>query len=288
MQLYSVIQSNYIYSAITREPTFENDYYRFNAGISFAVSPDSQTGLNADIIMQSRDSQYDDSIYWNADKLSEYGIAISKNLAKFYDLHLNDKLYSKHIVNGGIYEYSIEYIIPETANVRISKDKSYNNGIIIMGYDGQYVDNVTHNSIAFTKDSIDELSVNGMPEDIIYREDEIIAVLKNIVPYLSVCIVIFITITILSTFLFTKSISYNFIRLVMMGFEKKRLNKSYFRFVCGFGLLSIVISLVLSNVIFLIIEVSAVEILILTIITLIELITLFITSAILNKHLWRK
>ena len=52
MQLNTLIWSSYDYSVTTREPVLENDYYKFNAGIDFALTTDSQTSLNADIIMQ--------------------------------------------------------------------------------------------------------------------------------------------------------------------------------------------------------------------------------------------
>ena len=290
VQLNSLLQSDYDYSVTTQESVLENDYYQFKAGIGFALSADSETSLNVDIVMQSGKSIYTDLVYWSTGTLSTYGVAVSRNLAKSYGLHSGDKLYSKHIVNGAICEYSIEQIIPEVVNTRVAQGKSYNNGVIIMGYDEQYIENITHNSIAFTKVSIDELSekCSGMPENIIYREDEISAIFQNIIPYLAIFGVLSAAIVILAVSLLTKYVSHNFRRLIMLGFEKKRLNKSYFCLVCGLGFLSIATSLALSSGTFLLVEISMVKIFFLIFIPLIELITLLIISIISNKRLWRK
>lgn len=290
MQLNALLQSDYDYSVITAESIHENDYYQFNAGIDFALSADAETSLNADIVMQSPNTVYTDIIYWNADDLSTYGIAISKNLAKSYGLHLGDKLYSKHIVNGTVCEYSIEQILPEVVNVRVAKSKGYSNGIIIMGYDEQYVDNITHNSVVFTKDSIDELSAkcSCILENIVYREDEISDSIISIIPYLAVFGAVSSAITILLVGMLTKYASHNFRRLIILGFEKKRLNRSYFGLVYGWGILSIVAASALSSSIFLLVEFAVVKVLLLMIIPVIEFIALSITSAISNKRLWRK
>ncbi|MDE6708101.1 MAG: hypothetical protein K2K06_08705 [Oscillospiraceae bacterium] len=290
VQMNALLPSDYDYSVTTQEPVCENDYYQFNASIDFAISDDATTSLNVDIVMQSADTQYTDLVYWNADTLSTYGIAVSKNLAKSYGLHLGDKLYSKHIVNGTDCEYTVEQILPEVVNVRASKGKGYSSGIIIMGFDEQYIDNITHSSVVFTKDSIDELSTKylGTPENIVYRQDEISDILLSITPYLVVFCAFSAAITILLVIMLTKYASHNFRRLIMLGFEKKRLNQSYFRLVYGYGIISIVAVLTLSSSVFLLVELSTVKVVLLMIIPFIELITLSITSVISNKRLWRK
>lgn len=289
-QLNALLQSNYDYSVTTQKPVLENDYYRFDAGIYFALSADAETSLNADIVMQSADSVYTDLVCWNAEPLSTYGIAVSKNLAMAYHLDRGDKLYSKHIVSGEICEYSVEQILPEAINVMASEAQSYSNGIIIMGYDEQYIENITHHFIVFSKEPIDELSAKcgGTAEGIIYRGDEMIAEVKTMIPYLAVFGAASILITVLTVALLTKNLSHNFRRIVMLGFEKKRLNRSYYRFVIGYGILSTVAAVGLSCSVFLFVEVSAVRVLLLMFMPLVEIITLFTAGAKSNKRLWRK
>ena len=290
MQLNSLIQSGYDYSVTTQEPVFENDYYKFNAGIDFALSADSQTSLNADIIMQIDKSTYTDLVYWNAEFLGTHGIAVSKNIANRNDLHLGDKLYSKHIVNGEICEYVIEQIIPETVFVRANTDKMYSNGIIIMGYDAEYVNNITYNCVVFTNENIDELTAKRTvtPQNIIYRDDEIFTAILGVVPYLVAFSLIAIAAAIIYVYILTKGIACNFRRLLMLGFERKKLNHAYRGYVYMTGIASMIMILAVSCTIFMFADITAIRIILVFWIPIIELITHFIATAISNKRLWRK
>lgn len=290
MQLNSLIRSSYDYSVTTQEPVLENDYYQFNAGIDFALTADSQTSLNADIIMQTDNSDYTDLVYWNANKLSAHCIAVSKNIAKANDLHLGDKLYSKHIVNGEVCEYAIEQIIPETVCVRAGTGNTHSNGIIIMSYDAEYVKHITHNCVAFTDENITAFMAkcSVTPQDIIYRDDEVRSTVLNIVPYFAVFSLISIATTIISLCVLSKGITCNFRRLVMLGFEKKRLNQAYHGYIYKSGATSIIIAFVLSSIVFLFADITAIRMILVIWIPLIELITLFTATTITNRRLWRK
>lgn len=288
-QLNSLMRSDYIYSATMQTAIAQDSYYEFNAGICFAVSSCTGISLNADILMQAIDVEYTDSIDWNADKLGTYGIAISQNIARDNGVTIGDKLYSKHFVDGTVYEYYIEQILPEVINVRVTKEKNYDNGIIIMGYDRQYIDNITYSSIVFTKDSIDELAAkySEMPENIVYRRDEIIIVGKNLLPHL----VLFIALSVLEmiglVFFLTRHIAHNFKRLIMLGFEKKALNKSYFKLIFGIGVLSIIITSCIAIALGFV-GFDQIELVFLFTMIFIEFLTLLSSATILNRRLWRK
>ncbi len=288
VQLNSLLHSDYNYSVTMQDTVRKDDYYQFNAGIEFTLSADSNTSLNADIVMKSKDSVYTDMIFWSVEELSTNGIAISENLAKSNNLHIEDKLYSKHIVNGEICEYAIEHILPEVVNVQVSNGKNHSDGIIIMGYDERYIENITHSSIVFTKDSINDLSAIGSPENIVYRDDEIMASLRSIIPYLTVLSVIAIVTTTVLTAMLTNYISSNFRRLIMLGFDRKQLNNAYYRLVCVTGIISIIASLALSGIVFLMIKFSVVKLLLQLSMPFFEIVTLFIASKISNKRLWRE
>ena len=288
IQLNSLLQSDYDYSVTMQDTVRKDDYYQFNAGIEFTLSADANTSLNADIVMQSKDSLYTDMVSWNAEPLSTNGVAVSENVAKSNNLHIGDKLYSKHIVNGESCEYVIEQLLPEAVSVRVTNDMNHSDGIIIMGYDERYIENISHSSIVFTKDSINDLSAIGSPENIVYRDDEIITSLRSIIPYLVVLSVVSIVTTVAFTILLTKSVSSNFKRLIILGFDRKQLNKAYYRLVRGTGIISIIASFALSGIVFLFVNFTAVKFLVLLLIPFIEIITLLIASNISNKRLWRK
>lgn len=288
IRLNSLLQSDYDYSVTMQDTVRKDDYYQFNAGIEFTLSADANTSLNSDIVMQSKDSLYTDMVSWNAESLSTNGVAVSENVAKSNNLHIGDKLYSKHIVNGESCEYAIEQLLPEAVSVRVTNGMNHSDGIIIMGYDERYIENITHSSIVFTKDSINDLSAVGSPENIIYRDDEIISSLRSIIPYLAVLSIVSIVTTVALTVLLTKSVSSNFKRLIMLGFDRKKLNTAFYRLVRGTVSISIIASVALSGIVFLFVNYNAVKLLILLLIPFIEIITLLIASNISNKRLWRK
>lgn len=288
IQLNSLLQSDYDYSVTMQDTVRKDDYYQFNAEIEFTLSADANTSLNADIVMQSKDSLYTDMVSWNAESLSTNGVAVSENVAKSNNLHIGDKLYSKHIVSGESCEYTIEQFLPEAVNIRATNGMNHSDGIIIMGYDERYIENIMHSSIVFTKDSINDLSAIGSPENNVYRDDEIMLSLRSIIPYLAVLSIVSIVTSVAFTVLLTKSVSSNLRRLIMLGFDRKQLNKAYYRLFRGTGSISIIASFALSGIVFLFVNYNAVKLLILLLIPFIEIITLLIASNISNKRLWRK
>lgn len=288
IRLNSLLHSDYDYSVTMQDTVRKDDYYQFNAGIEFTLSADANTSLNADIVMQSKDSLYTDIVSWNAEPLSTNGVAVSENVATSNNLHIGDKLYSKHIVNGERCEYAIEQFLPEAVSIRVTNGMNHSDGIIIMGYDERYIENIAHSSIVFTKDSINDLSAVGSPENIVYRDDELMSSLRSIIPYLAVLSIVSIVTTVAVTVLLNKFVSSNFRRLIMIGFDRKKLNTVFYRFVHGTGIISIIASFAFSGIVFLFVNYNAVKLLILLLIPFIEIITLLIASNISNKRLWRK
>ena len=288
-QLSSLLRSKYIYSATVASPVFEDDYYQFDAGISYMLSEDDQTTINAEILMQSENASYTDLVNWNIDELDVYEVAVTEGLAKKNGVRIGDKLYSKHIVDGMVYEYTVEQILPELITARVTKHREYTCGIIIMGYDSQYIDNISHRSIVFTRESIDELAsrVSGTPESIVYRSDEVTALMMKLFPYFLLFAFLAVIIAAMLTFIFTKAVQYNFKRLKILGFEKKELDSAYNRLVYSSGLLSIIISAVIVSVFSQLWVFSYVETAILFILTLIELATLFVSTRLSKRQLWR-
>lgn len=288
-QLSSLLRSDYIYSATTANQALKDDYFQFDAGISYMLYADAQTSINAEILMQSPDSDYTDSVDWNADELDLYGVAITEGVAKKNDLKIGDKLYAKHIVDGSVYEYTVEQILPELTSVRITSARGYTRGIIIMGYDTQYIDNITHRRIAFSNESIEELAlrVSGTPENIVYRSDEIMAVAMKLLPYFLLFVLLSVILVIALTFVVKKTVQYNFKRLIILGFEKKRLNSAYNRLAYAAGISSVIIAAVIAVAFSQLFVFSFVEAAVLLILPLIELATLFVSTRLSKRQLWR-
>lgn len=287
-ELNSLLRSDYSYSAIMQNSVHENDYYQFNASIEFALSIDDMIGLNADVLMQTQDTEYTEIVCWNADLLNKKGIAVSKNLAKSNGLGIGDKLYSKNVVNGEICGYTIEQIIPEAFSVGSEKITVRKDGMIIMGFDEQYAENISHNSIVFTDKPIGSLSEIGMPENIIYREDKIAASMCRIAPYLFAVGAASAFLMIALVVLLTNYARENFKRLMILGFEKRKLNAAYCRLVICTGLVTAAGSFVLSCTALLFVGFSMLKMLMMIFMLIIELVALIAASYISNIRLWRK
>ena len=288
-QLSSLLRSDYEYSASSQKPIYQDDYYRFNAGIGYSITADSNTGINAEVLMQSKDSQYTSSVDWNPDELSPSGVALTKGIARAYGLEEGDSIYSKHIVDGTIHKYTIEQILPELSASRFSDNRNFTEGMIIMGFDKAYVDNIAHTTVLYTQEAIDEISleISETPVDILYRNDEISSCIKVLFPYCILFVVLAVLITILLVALLKRAVGHNFRRLLMLGFEEKTLNGAFYRLIFGEGLPPILIMFCVSTVISNLFINSSMKLTFLISILLAEFVTLFISANVSKRRLWR-
>jgi len=290
MQLNSLIHSDYLYSAVLNESEDSNAYLQFNAGISFATRADSKTGINADVVMQTEVSEYTDSVYWNTEKMQENEVAISKGIAEAYGLKVDDKIFSKNVVDGNVREYCIAHMLPDITSVRVQKGQSLTDGVIVLGYDENYADNVSHGMLLFTNVDINVLAEKsaGTLTGIVYRDDEVQSVCKRIVPYYILLMAMIIAITIVLVIILERAIAHNFKRFIMLGFDKKGLDRSFFSYIFGSGAAFIAISLIISISVFGIIGLNTVTWVLLLSDVFAECITLLIAEAVIKKQLWRR
>ena len=288
-QLSSLLRSDYEYSAVSAKPILRDDYYRLNAGIGFSTTSDSKTGINAEVLMQSKDSQYTSSVEWNADKLTPSSVAITKGIAKANNLQVGNSIYSKHVVDGTVHEYTIEEILPEVSASKYSEKGAFTAGIIIMGYDQAYIDNITHTTLLYTKEPINEISLrlSETPLDLLYRSDEIAFCFRIALPYWILFILIAILITVLLVILLTRMVSHNYKRLMTLGFDDKELNKSFYRMIFGESITSILMAFFLLIVISNLFIFSSVGLAFLLTILLVEFATLLISASVSKRKLWR-
>lgn len=287
--LNSLLKSDYDYSVFTSEPVFQDDYYQFDAGINFMVSAEAKKSINAEILMQSEGSDYTNSIDWNTGKLESSCVAVSEGLARSLGLRIGDVIYSKHIVDGLTHEYTVQEILHERTNARESKQLSYHDGIIIMGYDGKYANGISSRVMVFTKETVQQIDskVSGTPEDIIYRSDEIAAVVKNMVPYILVFVFLAVLFAVGLVFSITKAIKYNFKRLSMLGFEKKAIDQSYRHLVYKVGFTSILIAFLVSMAASQLFVFCVADAVFLISIMLAEVIGMMVSEHSLKSRLWR-
>lgn len=211
-------------------------------------------------------------------------------MADANDLQTGDKIYSKHIVDGKVREYTIENILPVITHVRGIKENSHYDGVLVMGYDDQYASNITHKNIIFTKEPIEMLALqcSAMPEDIVYRSDEISAITKALVPYLTVYILAAVVcVTVLTLFL-TQEIAHNFRRLLALGFDRRYLNRAYYKVVGETGAISIAATAIASALVFSRAGFNLTAFMPVICAVVVEVFTLSVATIVSNWRLWRK
>ena len=290
MQLNSLVQSDYTYSVTVGESRRPDAYYQYNAGIGFTNKIESKIGINADVVMQTIESEYTESVFWNAERMQEDEVGISESIAKKYGLKVNDVIYSKHIVDGEIHEYVINQILPSVASVRVQKNHLFSDGIIVMGYDPIYAENVTHNTLLFTSEDINVLSneASGGLSEIVYREDEIKMICAQLAPYYLIMMVLSIALVLGQIMIIKKNVAYNFKRMVTLGFHQIGLNKALFSLLFGTGIISIGISFLVELLVFIIVGLNKVVMMLLLSMVIVESITLLIGEMFVKRKLWRQ
>lgn len=289
-QLAAIIRSNYEYSAVANNAVDQDNYYQFNAGISFMTEADAETSINADIVMQSENVDYTKNVYWNAGRLGRKEIAITRNIARSEKLKIGDALFSKNVVNGKVYEYTIREIIPEISTVRRGDDISSFSGVIIAGYDNEYISNINHTNLMFTNETIDGLSqeISETPSKLLYRNEEIANICKTLLPMTLLFVILQSTGVAILGLLLNNNVESNFHRFIILGYNKIDLDMTYRYFMMGIGLIPILVNLIFALIFIAIWKLNPCGIFIVGITFLLEAMTLFISEAMLNRRLWRK
>lgn len=282
-QLTSLIRSNYDYSSITQHIYGQDEYYYFENGISFSTSEDTQSGLNADVIMQTEDSKYTDLVNWNTNKLNINEVAISKGLARNCHLKAGDHVWLKSVIDGDIHEYTIRSILPGIKGIRITGEKIFTDGVIVMGFDKTYVDNVSHLNVVFAKNGDSSKSESN----VVYRKDEIKKVLKSMVPLLVIHILLSVSLVIVINKLITDEIRFNFNRMMMIGLDRSLINKSFNRTIMLWSVIPIVSLYAILLIISVFSDVSVLESGYLFLTFILSILALFISSYNFRNWLWR-
>ena len=289
VQLNSLIHSDYVYSVTSRSPGSQDSYFQFNAGINYSVSPESAVSLNANILMQSKETLYTDSVDWNAQELNSSGVAISEGIAKAEGLKVGDEIFSKHIVDGEIHAYTIEQILPDIIFARVSPGRTYSDGLIIMGTDEKYVDNISYSFVSYTSTPIEALTqeLAEVPENILYRSDEIMTMVKELAPYLVLFLLLSIVIAIIMVGLLAKEIKHNFRRLMTLGWAKNHLDAAYWKHICRNSIPPVLIAFGASLGASLLLSFNTVKAAVMLIIFFAEVVAILLSALLLNRRLWR-
>lgn len=148
-QLAFLEGEKYLYSFDTVGSVGQNDYLNCTGKMSISADGVLGVGILADVLMLLPGSEYTDLAPFFAE-LDSDECAISANLAGKQGISLGDKLYSKHRVSEKTVSYTVSAILPECYGVVEGGSSSTGRGVILVGYDGLFKENILCENIAFT------------------------------------------------------------------------------------------------------------------------------------------
>ena len=192
-------------------------------------------------------------------------------------------------MDGEIHAYTIEQILPDIIFSRVSPGRTYSDGLIIMGTDEKYVDNISHSLVSYTSTPIEELTqeLSEMPEDILYRSAEIMMIVKELVPYLVLFLLLSIVIAVVMVGLLAKEIKHNFRRLMTLGWAKNHLDVAYWKHICRNSIPPVLIAFGASLGASLFLSFNTVKAAVMILIIFAEGADILLSALLLNKRLWR-
>ena len=160
----SYYQSNsYRFVFETASQVYQNDYLKCSS-VGFYQDSNLSKSLLGSSYMVLQDSVYDSQSPFALQRvLGEREVVLSKSLAQQYHLSKGSHIYSKHIINNQIEEYTVVGIIQSCYGVT-DPDFDLNMGVILMGTDIGYQANTDFPYIGFSKDDPSQLIKNkGVP-----------------------------------------------------------------------------------------------------------------------------
>lgn len=153
--------SDYQYTYQTTGSTKENDYLNCSS-VYFYTDNGLSKSLLGDCLMSLENSAYNaETPIQHNKKLGSREIALTYNLAEQHNLVIGSKVYSKHNIKNVIEEYTVVEILPVSYGI-LRVDYNINYGVILIGYDGDYISNTNYSYVGFSKDDPSNLiQANG-------------------------------------------------------------------------------------------------------------------------------
>lgn len=146
LNYYSLDNTKYVIEV--NQSVKQNDYLNCSS-VTFYCNEDLNNSLYTENFMIINDTNYQETLpFYLSKPLGEREIAVSYNIAKEYRLTKGSIIYSKNNIINQVLEYKVVEIIPICYGV-LKVDYKLNHGIIIMGYDETYEENVENSYISF-------------------------------------------------------------------------------------------------------------------------------------------
>lgn len=148
LDFYKTGKYQYLYE--TTGSTHENEYLHCSS-VYFYADRKMDMSILSDCLMITENSTYDfETPIKLGNQLGSREIAITANLAKQFDLKIGSKVFSKHNIRNRIEEYKVAEILPVAYGIsRVEYGINY--GLIVMGCDLEYLNNTDYSYIGFSE-----------------------------------------------------------------------------------------------------------------------------------------
>lgn len=153
---------NYNYSVIISNNLSEDTYVFYDRNITFSKNESLQSLMNCSTLMETQNAHTENDFLYGSDvsQLARNEIAISSNLARENGISQGDVIFSKNKYNDTVEEYKVVVILPEIYGIG-KHDASYDQGIIVVGYDKEYLENVQSEYIYFYNEDYSLINESG-------------------------------------------------------------------------------------------------------------------------------
>ena len=238
--------SSYQYVFESNQGTSTNNYLNCTDKIQFSTDASMGQPLYVETFMLLPSVAYDDvAPFVLKNKLSSSEIAITRNVAAKYHLSVGTQVYSKHKVTNTLVEYTVKEILPVCYGLTQNDPKS-NHGVIIMGTDESYIQNVAYSFSGFAENDPSAQIANenaGLISINSKRDQNSNLLLQTIISQAIICFLVCAIMVIGCKFHYDCQKSY-YSRIAIDGYPIKKLTRAIIVDMMLPGMASLCISLV--------------------------------------------
>ena len=242
--------SNYQYIYEVTGSTHNNDYM-YCSSVCFYADKNMSESILSECLMMLNDSNYNFETPIRMNKcLKSREIAITTNLAKQFGLKIGSEIFSKHNIRNKIEKYTIVEILPVAYGI-LRVDYAINQGLIIMGCDLDYLNNTNYSYVGFSeKDPTALIQDSGVGlNSLIIKESCKQNLLETLFIWQGCICIMVILITSLYVIIHWENQKKYYYRLKLYGCMVNEIKKQIILDIGFPGVLSLLISFILSVII---------------------------------------
>lgn len=245
---------NYNYSVIIDKAIDEDCYAYFGKSITFFDNESLNNVISSLTMMEIHNKHTNNDFLYGyyLSELNEHEVLISSNIASSYKLSIGDNIYSRNETSQGINSYIIKGIIDEIYGIS-NRDTSKEKGIIILGKNNDYLNNLQIEFIYFYHNDYSKINEQGahISGNLYNLQDIKKAISLKHILYSLITTIFIVAISLISINLLLKFNINNYLRKKKDGFLKLNaiIKRDLLIYLIFISFLSIFLNYCISNII---------------------------------------